>query len=59
MAGPGVPGALGSANQEDRIGIGGEDNSHCGPNQGGIVTGVLPGSGQKIAQSCQPAVQCE
>jgi hypothetical protein len=59
VAGPRVAGSFGSADEEDRIGIGREDNRDRGPKQSRIVlNGVLAG-GQTLAQLSEPAGQCE
>lgn len=59
VAGPGVAGAVGSAYEENGVGIGRDEDGHCSPDQAGIVSGGGRMVGQVLLELGEPAGQCE
>ena len=59
VPGPGVPGTVRPADQQNGIGVRRENQCDRGPDQAGIVIGAVLQAGQALAQASAAWVQCE
>jgi hypothetical protein len=59
VSGPRIAGPLGSSDEEDGVRIGGENDGYRGPNQRWVVVCDGGARSQSLAQTSQPAGQCE
>lgn len=58
VAGPGISDPIGSADEEDGFGIGGENDRDRSPEQVGVLVGGGVASGKALTKAGEPAGQC-